>query len=562
MSGPTFILDGSNLAWLGPGDGPALAPVDAIADTLRAEWPGCKVITVCDASLRHRLDPPDKAEHQRRTAAGTLVEAPADEDADAYILDAARRLEGCVVTRDLYRDRRAARAGIPMLRPALIGGAVILGDPKVFPSADSDRGEPLDPARLGARVTPPPLPGGAPVEAAAEEDEGDDEGDGEAAPEPPKRRSRKKKPAPEPDGAPEDEGEPEPPAPEPPPKPAPRIRDRRVRDPEPPPPARRPATTAPPGRTALGAFILLGLAAAVGAVAWWVLADDRPPSVGEPEPALLFVRNCRGWLRHGDDERIVFYPRAGRCATSIAELDPRRRLATVVDGAGPRTEGPVYLVVLDADDAPREVELTRGRPAAAGRPTERATARIVGVDGPGGRVALEVSPAADRPSLWVLRAVDGDVLGHAAGLAGLALGPDGAAALRHGCPAGCGTVHRAASFAEAVAAAEAPADAPADGPRWAGPAVFSPDGARLAVAEAFAGREGAVVIVDADGARRRLALRARGDGEVTGLAWTADGLYLGVGETLYATDPGGDGAWWPVTRAADRVAPARVGDGR
>ncbi|MEZ4436186.1 MAG: hypothetical protein R3F65_27630 [bacterium] len=185
MRAPTFILDGSNLAWLGPGEGAALAPIDAIADTLRAEWPGCKVIVVCDASLRHRLDERDRAEHGRRAKAGALVEAPADEDADAYILAAAKQLEACVVTRDLYRDRRAERAGVPMLRPALIGGAVVLGEPKVFASAGDERSTSVDPAALGARVAPGPLPGGAPVRVRGgeDEDEEDDE-DAVSAPRP------------------------------------------------------------------------------------------------------------------------------------------------------------------------------------------------------------------------------------------------------------------------------------------------------------------------------------------------------------------------------------------
>lgn len=162
MSGPTFVLDGSNLAWLGPGDGAALAPIDAIVEALRTEWAGAQVIVIADASLRHRLSSADKAEHQRRARAGALVEAPADEDADAYILAAARRLGGCVVTRDLYRDRRDARAGLPMIRPALIGGAVILGEPKMFVGSDGDRSVAVAPETLGEHHAPAPLPGAAP----------------------------------------------------------------------------------------------------------------------------------------------------------------------------------------------------------------------------------------------------------------------------------------------------------------------------------------------------------------------------------------------------------------
>ncbi len=562
----TFILDGSNLAWLGPGDGPALAPVDAIADALRAEWPGCKVIAVCDASLRHRLDERDKAEHQRRTTAGALVEAPADEDADAYILDAARRLEGCVVTRDLYRDRREARAGIPMLRPALIGGAVILGDPKVFTTADSDRGEALPADALGERVPPTPLPGGDAVPATAAD---------EPTPEP----EAPPEPKPEPGPEPEPEAQPEPESqPEPPPKPKakskpgaksktrstakPRSKAQPRSEPEPRSKgAPEPQPAAGATSTAFGAVILLALASAIGGVAWWLTADPLPSEV--PPDGVLFVRNCKGWWLADGEERIVFHARPDACATSIAAAGPGRWLVTVIDGPGPRTEGAVRLVTADPGGERSAVELTRGRPGAGELVAETADARIAGLDPAGGLVALEVSPAAGRPSIWVVRTLDGGVRAHTERAAGLALTAGRAAVLRHHCRTadrpGCGTAHIADDLDAALAAAETAAPPEGPAPRWAGPAAFSPDGRRLALAEAFDGPRGGVVLIDvATGDRRRLDFTARDAGRVTGLAWTSGGLYLGVGEALYALDPNGDPLWRPVARKADRAMPAHT----
>ncbi len=580
----TFILDGSNLAWLGPGEGASLAPVDAIADALRAEWPGCKVIALCDASLRHRLSPADKAEHERRTKAGELVEAPADEDADAYILESARRLGGCVVTRDLYRDRREARAGVPMLRPALIGGAVILGDPKVFPTADSDRGEPLPADALGPRVAPAPLPGGEPVDAASvDPSEADAAADASAEKQ---AAGSDAEPEAKTDGDtgaesgddPQDKSEAEPPE-----KPARRRKQpssKTASSDKKPTRARgaktRTRKTKSSGSKSSGSkggrrpspeptpssrpLIVLALVVAAGALvglARWMVVDDVP-ALSADDGGVLFARNCKGWLLAGQDERIVFHARSDQCATSIAALGPERYLVTVADGDAPETVGAVSLIVVEDGVEGEPAELTRGRAGAGDVPDERATARITGVDAAAGVVALTVWPSAERPPLSVVRRIDGDVLAHDAALAGLTLASGRAAALKHHCPAGCGSAHIADDPHTALDAARS-APAPAEAAlRWAGPAAFSPDGTRLAAAEAFDNGRGGVVLIDvASGEQRRLAFEARDQTRVTGLAWTAAGIFLGASGALYQTGPDGDGVWLPVSRNPESLAPAR-----
>lgn len=541
MAAPTFILDGSNLAWLGPGDGPALAPVDAIADTLRAQWPGCKVITVCDASLRHRLDARDRAEHQRRTKAGELVEAPADEDADAYILAAARQLEGCVVTRDLYRDRPGERAGVPMLRPALIGGAVVLGEPKVYASADAERSEAVE--GFGERVAPGPLPGGAPVAASVVDDEAvasesskaseaseppkaSEPSDQSKAPEPSEsskaskpskasKASKASKPSEPPSEAKASEPEPEP---EPKPKPKPKPRKRATKSkatPKTPPPA-------PASQTALGAVILLALIGGAAALGWWLWADPAPPPAPR-DPGVYVVRSCRAW-QIADDERIVLHPRPGECVTSVVALGPGR-LAATVEASETR------LVVVDGD--------ARGEGVTLG-PVEL-DARLIGAEGDAVLMRL-----AEGPALAVV-GLDGVERRRVEAWGG-GVRAEGAVVL-----SGPGATPVWVGGLAAIEASAAAGGAESDR-RLAPWVAVAPGGGRYAVVEET--ESGAVVVVETAkrGVARRMPLPGRWGRSVDGLAWGPRGLYATAGGGLLLAPL--DGEWRVVARKAERVAEA------
>ena len=606
MRAPTFILDGSNLAWLGPGDGAALAPIDAIADTLRAEWPGCKVITLCDASLRHRLDEQDRAEHGRRTKAGTLVEAPADEDADAYILAAARQLDACVVTRDLYRDRRAERAGVPMLRPALIGGAVILGEPKVFAQADDERSVAVDPAAFGARVSPGPLPGGAPLQARrvrggdeeegeGEDDEGDeDEDDDEDA-------ESERRPVARPrihlDRASEPEAE------EFTPNPASSEADEAFDEvtPAAKPPrgkasaktsanapakaagkasaktpakaaakatAKTPAKTsvkasapAPPVRqTVLGAVILLTLAAGLAALGWWLFADATPPP---RDPGVYFVRGCRAWILAAGEERIAVHARPGECITSVAAIGPDRLAMTSTDGAGSH----VTLIAGDAREQTFAVAtgaVTTATLLAAD--DEHVLVRLEGasVGAGGGGEAGEAEAVLYRHGGERVRRVD---------TIGAAVAGARAVVVHPRCPGGCAGWHLAAgsgvllraigAIGDATDAADAATDATdatdaTPNHRFLGPAALEPAGRRLALVALVDG-EPAVLIVDPEAApprtERVLLLPGRWARAVDGIAWTDVGLFVTGGDALLLHIEGSD--WQQVTSKARRASPAQ-----
>ncbi len=151
----TFVLDGSNLAALDKSRGHSLDTIEDVRRALQKAYPGCHVVTLVDASLRHRVE---RAAFDEQEARGLLFSAPADEDADFFILKFARRRSAVVVTTDRYIGQ-AARVGVPLLRPMLADGEVILGEPRVFRNVRGRRSEPFDLASLtrpGSEEPPPP----------------------------------------------------------------------------------------------------------------------------------------------------------------------------------------------------------------------------------------------------------------------------------------------------------------------------------------------------------------------------------------------------------------------
>ncbi len=136
----TFVLDGSNLAALDKARGHCLETIESIRVALRKAYPGCRIVTLVDASLRHRVD---RSQFDEQETKGILFSAPADEDADFFILSFARRRAAVVVTTDRYIGQ-AQRVGVPLLRPMLADGEVILGEPRVFRNVRGRRSEPFD----------------------------------------------------------------------------------------------------------------------------------------------------------------------------------------------------------------------------------------------------------------------------------------------------------------------------------------------------------------------------------------------------------------------------------
>jgi hypothetical protein len=98
------IVDGSNVAHAGVGDGASLQAIELVCGKLIEE--GYEPVIVADAALRHQID--DKVRYEAMVSDGEIRQAPAGTDADYFILSFARELNAAVVSNDRFRDREQA----------------------------------------------------------------------------------------------------------------------------------------------------------------------------------------------------------------------------------------------------------------------------------------------------------------------------------------------------------------------------------------------------------------------------------------------------------------------
>lgn len=94
------VVDGSNAAWEErSGDGePRVGNLTAIIDALKEE--GIEPLVVVDASLRHQVD--DAEALERMLDDQVVRQAPAETQADTFILDLADEFDALVVSNDTF----------------------------------------------------------------------------------------------------------------------------------------------------------------------------------------------------------------------------------------------------------------------------------------------------------------------------------------------------------------------------------------------------------------------------------------------------------------------------
>lgn len=122
----TAVVDGSNIAFAErtqAGD-PRVANLVAVRRALESE--GFDVITIVDASLRHRVDDPDQLEGLLDKQ--VVRQAPAGTDADYFVLKTAEEYDAYIVSNDRYEAFTDEFAWIEGRRMPLmiIGGRVEL----------------------------------------------------------------------------------------------------------------------------------------------------------------------------------------------------------------------------------------------------------------------------------------------------------------------------------------------------------------------------------------------------------------------------------------------------
>lgn len=102
------VMDGSNVAHSGEGDGARLANIIAVRDKLVED--GYEPLIVVDAALRHQID--DQRGYEELVRQGAVKQAPAGTDADYFILAFAKELDAHIVSNDQFRDRSKLFAAV------------------------------------------------------------------------------------------------------------------------------------------------------------------------------------------------------------------------------------------------------------------------------------------------------------------------------------------------------------------------------------------------------------------------------------------------------------------
>lgn len=99
------VIDGSNVAWghgsKKMGDKPSAKNIRLVAESLKDK--GFKeIISIVGASLRHSIE--DKDTFNELKKEGILLEAPAETDADSFIIKYTKRKNAFIVSNDAFRD--------------------------------------------------------------------------------------------------------------------------------------------------------------------------------------------------------------------------------------------------------------------------------------------------------------------------------------------------------------------------------------------------------------------------------------------------------------------------
>jgi len=159
---PLAIVDGSNLAWARTTDDghPRLDNVRLVRSALAER--GYQALVVVDAALRHQLDRHDAGELDRQIAAQDVIQAPAETDADQWVISIADHHGAPVVSNDRFDEYRPSYPWLGDRRVAvvLVGDAALLqgqaldgsGRPPATPAALREEIERLRESAAAAHV--------------------------------------------------------------------------------------------------------------------------------------------------------------------------------------------------------------------------------------------------------------------------------------------------------------------------------------------------------------------------------------------------------------------------
>ncbi|GAA3121406.1 Hsp70 family protein [Streptosporangium carneum] len=112
-TGKAFVVDGSNLAWLGrdvrAGDSPSFTQLLEAVEALRTQHPDSSVDVIVDAALVHQLTFLEREELRKGMRSGLITQVPAGTKgkADRLVATLAARKQAIVVTNDSFKELQA-----------------------------------------------------------------------------------------------------------------------------------------------------------------------------------------------------------------------------------------------------------------------------------------------------------------------------------------------------------------------------------------------------------------------------------------------------------------------
>ncbi|WP_119727045.1 Hsp70 family protein [Thermomonospora amylolytica] len=109
-AGKRFVVDGSNVAWLGrdarAGDSPSLEQLLGAVAALKEQHPGCEVDVIVDAALAHQVSPEERRELEQCIRTGVVAQVPAGTEgkADRLVVTLAERKDAVIVSNDSFKE--------------------------------------------------------------------------------------------------------------------------------------------------------------------------------------------------------------------------------------------------------------------------------------------------------------------------------------------------------------------------------------------------------------------------------------------------------------------------
>jgi hypothetical protein len=133
---PVAVVDGSNVAYaeLSPEGKPRVSNISDMAVLLQKK--GYDTIIIVDASLRHQVD--DQKRFDAMVRDQLVRQAPADTDADFFVIKIAEQTDAVIVTNDQYETYREHH---PLVRERRIPFMIVKGQIELYEKMKSDRGE-------------------------------------------------------------------------------------------------------------------------------------------------------------------------------------------------------------------------------------------------------------------------------------------------------------------------------------------------------------------------------------------------------------------------------------